>query len=123
MDLNLAKKYAEYDNALNQYFDQVLLDMVTNEFRFSYYRLREKIIAEIFKDNCCCFQEGCEAILYTKHKDYDDMMIKLLEHYDTVKREKTGFFSLYEVELLLIEHYMELCGYRKDDTGYWIEKE
>ena len=120
MNVDLASQYVEYDNQLNQYFDQVLLELISDEFKKEYYQLRKDILNEIFTDNQCSIQDGCDSILYTKHEGYDDTMIKFINHYFNVKRTTTNLFTLYEVELLMIEHYLELCGFSKDSLGYWI---
>ena len=120
MEKDLAMQYANYDNALNQYFDRVLLDFISDDFKKEYYQLRNDILNEIFIDNECFIQDGCDSILYRKHKDYDDLMIQYINHYFNVKRTTADSFTLYEVELLMIEHYLKLCGYQKDMLGYWI---
>lgn len=116
----LSNIYAQLDNIVSTYMESNLLDQLDDEFKNEYFSLREEIIAEL-------------SSLMTSQYNYDESISKnekeeiaqlITMNYEIIENFQQypidPLFSIQgKIESILINKYMHINGYERDNNGLW----
>ncbi len=119
----LSNIYAQLDNIVCNHIENQSLDQLSEDFQKEYFALRDDIITEL-------------SSLLTSQFNYDKSISKqekkeiaqLIEvYFETIEAMSEHpiqpLFSIQnKIEDVLIDKYMNMCGYEKNNQGEWQMK-